>query len=170
MGIAGLRADLRLDPPPNVGSQMMLDPLGRRMQVVRRQVGVAAEPRLPEPVRPHHHRGLLPAPRREPPAATVGHDPTRDRRMIARALAGRPRVLMLDEATSALDNKTQSVVTESVQKLSLTRITIAHRLSTIVAVDRVIVLDRGAVVQDGAFNDLLTSEGLFRELARRQLK
>ena len=90
--------------------------------------------------------------------------------MIARALAGRPRVLMLDEATSALDNKTQSVVTESVQKLSLTRITIAHRLSTIVAVDRVIVLDRGAVVQDGAFNDLLKSEGLFRELARRQLK
>lgn len=94
----------------------------------------------------------------------------RQRLMIARALAGRPRVLMLDEATSALDNKTQSVVTESVQKLSLTRITIAHRLSTIVAVDRVIVLDRGAVVQDGAFNDLLTSEGLFRELARRQLK
>ena len=94
----------------------------------------------------------------------------RQRLMIARALAGKPRILMLDEATSALDNKTQAVVTESVQKLSLTRITIAHRLSTIAGVDRVIVLDQGNVVQDGGFNELLETEGLFRELARRQLK
>jgi NHLM bacteriocin system ABC transporter ATP-binding protein len=93
----------------------------------------------------------------------------RQRLMIARALAGKPRILMMDEATSALDNKTQAIVTESVSRLNLTRITIAHRLSTIASVDRVIVLDHGEVVQDGSFAELMAAPGLFRDLARRQL-
>ncbi|MGD0105567.1 MAG: NHLP bacteriocin export ABC transporter permease/ATPase subunit [Rhodopila sp.] len=93
----------------------------------------------------------------------------RQRLMIARALAGKPRILLMDEATSALDNKTQAIVTESVSRLNLTRITIAHRLSTITSVDRVIVLDQGQVVQDGSFAALMEAPGLFRDLAQRQL-
>jgi ABC-type multidrug transport system fused ATPase/permease subunit len=88
--------------------------------------------------------------------------------MIARALARRPRVLLLDEATSALDNRTQSIVTEAVASLALTRVIIAHRLSTIERVDRVLVLDHGRLVQQGSFADLKTQPGLFQDLARRQ--
>ncbi len=93
----------------------------------------------------------------------------RQRLMIARALARRPRVLLLDEATSALDNRTQSIVTEAVASLALTRIIIAHRLSTIERVDRVLVLNQGRLVQQGSFADLSTTPGLFQDLARRQL-
>ncbi len=92
----------------------------------------------------------------------------RQRLMIARALARRPRVLLLDEATSALDNRTQSIVTEAVASLALTRVIIAHRLSTIERVDRVLVLDHGRLVQQGSFADLKTQPGLFQDLARRQ--
>ncbi len=93
----------------------------------------------------------------------------RQRLMIARALARRPRILLLDEATSALDNKTQAIVTNAVAALGLTRIVIAHRLSTIEMVDRVLVLDRGRLIQSGSFEELASTPGLFRELARRQL-
>jgi NHLM bacteriocin system ABC transporter ATP-binding protein len=93
----------------------------------------------------------------------------RQRLMIARALARRPRILLLDEATSALDNRTQSIVTEAVAGLGLTRIVIAHRLSTIEKVDRVLVLDGGRLVQSGGFDELSARPGLFQDLARRQL-
>ncbi len=93
----------------------------------------------------------------------------RQRLLIARALARRPRLLLLDEATSALDNRTQSVVAEAVSGLGLTRVVVAHRLSTIAMVDRVLVLDRGRLVQQGRFEDLMNQPGLFQELARRQL-
>ena len=93
----------------------------------------------------------------------------RQRLMIARALAIKPRVLLMDEATSALDNRTQAIVTDTVSRLNLTRITIAHRLSSITSVDRVIVLDRGQIVQDGPFQHLMETPGLFRDLALRQL-
>jgi ABC-type multidrug transport system fused ATPase/permease subunit len=77
--------------------------------------------------------------------------------------------LLLDEATSALDNRTQSIVTEAVAGLGLTRIVIAHRLSTIEKVDRVLVLDGGRLVQSGGFDELSARPGLFQDLARRQL-
>ena len=93
----------------------------------------------------------------------------RQRLMIARALARRPRVLLLDEATSALDNRTQSIVTEAVAGLALTRVIIAHRLSTIEKVDRVLVLDQGRLVQQGSFAELSAMPGLFQDLARRQM-
>lgn len=92
----------------------------------------------------------------------------RQRLMIARALGNKPRILLLDEATSALDNQTQSIVTETVAGLGLTRVVIAHRLSTIERVDRVLVIDRGRLVQSGRFEELMNTPGLFQDLARRQ--
>ncbi|WP_198955541.1 ATP-binding cassette domain-containing protein [Frankia sp. CcI49] len=94
----------------------------------------------------------------------------RQRLLIARALVGRPRILFFDEATSALDNRTQEIVTTSTRALAATRVVIAHRLSTIADADLIIVLDRGRVVQQGRYADLIAdSGGMFAELARRQL-
>ncbi len=93
----------------------------------------------------------------------------RQRLMIARALIARPRMVFFDEATSALDNRTQAIVTESMHKLDATRIVIAHRLSTIMHADRIVVMDRGRVVQAGSFDELMASDGMFRQLASRQI-
>jgi NHLM bacteriocin system ABC transporter ATP-binding protein len=90
------------------------------------------------------------------------------RLLIARALASRPAVLLLDEATSHLDDITQRHVTESIARLGVTRIVVAHRLSTIVAADRILVLDHGSIVQQGTFDELMSSDGLFADLAHRQ--
>jgi ABC-type bacteriocin/lantibiotic exporter with double-glycine peptidase domain len=89
--------------------------------------------------------------------------------MIARALVHRPRLLLFDEATSALDNRTQSIVSDALAELAVTRIVIAHRLSTVQGADRIIVIDGGAVVQSGRFETLSQEPGLFADLARRQL-
>jgi ATP-binding cassette subfamily C protein len=93
----------------------------------------------------------------------------RQRLFIARALALKPRILLLDEATSALDNRTQALVTESLNSLQVTRIVIAHRLSTIRSADRIYVFEAGQVVQQGRFEELINSEGLFARLMQRQL-
>jgi NHLM bacteriocin system ABC transporter ATP-binding protein len=93
----------------------------------------------------------------------------RQRLLIARALAPQPQILLLDEATSALDNRTQALVSDSLDALRVTRIVIAHRLSTIRHADRIVVLDRGRVVQSGRFSELLAAGGAFGELARRQM-
>jgi ABC-type bacteriocin/lantibiotic exporter with double-glycine peptidase domain len=93
----------------------------------------------------------------------------RQRLLIARALVRRPRILLFDEATSALDNRTQDVVSTTLAALPATRVVIAHRLSTIAHADRVLVLDRGRLVQSGTYAELLASPGLFATLARRQL-
>ena len=93
----------------------------------------------------------------------------RQRLLIARALAGSPRMLVLDEATSALDNITQGIVVEFLESLRLTRIVIAHRLSTIKAADRIIVLVGGRVAQEGTYEELLSAPGHFKELAERQM-
>lgn len=92
----------------------------------------------------------------------------RQRLMIARAIAPRPRILMLDEATSALDNLTQKTVSDSLDSLKCTRIVIAHRLSTIRQCDRIIVLDQGRIVEDGTYDELLAAGGAFAELVARQ--
>ncbi len=92
----------------------------------------------------------------------------RQRLMIARAIAPQPKVLMFDEATSALDNITQKQVSESLSKLKSTRIVIAHRLSTIRECDRIIVLDKGKIIEDGKYEDLIQQNGYFAELVRRQ--
>ena len=70
----------------------------------------------------------------------------RQRLMIARAVAPKPKILMFDEATSALDNLTQKKVSESLDHLKCTRIVIAHRLSTIRQCDRIVVLNQGHII------------------------
>jgi len=92
----------------------------------------------------------------------------RQRILIARALASKPAILIFDEATSALDNKSQAVVTKSIDKLHVTRIVIAHRLSTIRNCDRIIVMDGGNIVESGTFDELATGGGLFSTLVKRQ--
>ena len=92
----------------------------------------------------------------------------RQRLMIARAVAPKPRILMFDEATSALDNLTQKKVSESLDKLKCTRIVIAHRLSTIKQCDRIIVLDKGKIVEDGKYEELIALNGFFAELVAKQ--
>ncbi len=93
----------------------------------------------------------------------------RQRLMIARAVAHRPRILLFDEATSALDNRTQAIVSESLQTLKATRIVVAHRLSTVINADCIYVLDAGRIVQHGRYEELLRQGGLFTELVKRQM-
>jgi ABC-type bacteriocin/lantibiotic exporter with double-glycine peptidase domain len=93
----------------------------------------------------------------------------RQRLMIARALALKPQLLLFDEATSALDNRTQAIVTDSLDQLGVTRIVIAHRLSTIRSADRIYVIQAGRVMQEGKFEELVEQPGLFSQLAARQL-
>ncbi|MBI4983897.1 MAG: ATP-binding cassette domain-containing protein, partial [Rhodocyclales bacterium] len=93
----------------------------------------------------------------------------RQRILIARAIVAKPRILYFDEATSALDNRTQTVVSESLERLKATRIVIAHRLSTVVKADRILVMKDGRLVQSGRYDELLEQPGLFAELARRQI-
>ncbi|MEX0274166.1 MAG: NHLP bacteriocin export ABC transporter permease/ATPase subunit, partial [Flavobacteriaceae bacterium] len=93
----------------------------------------------------------------------------RQRLMIARAIVHKPRLLFMDEATSALDNKTQHIVSESLDNLQATRIVIAHRLSTIVNADRIYVLDKGSIVESGTYHELMQKNGLFTKLAKRQI-
>jgi NHLM bacteriocin system ABC transporter ATP-binding protein len=93
----------------------------------------------------------------------------RQRLMIARAVVRKPRILIFDEATSALDNRTQEIVSRAMEQMQATRISIAHRLSTVIKADRIFVLDNGRIVQCGTFDELINQEGLFAELARRQL-
>ncbi len=92
----------------------------------------------------------------------------RQRLMIARAIAPKPKVLMFDEATSALDNLTQKTVSESLDSLKCTRIVIAHRLSTIKQCDRILVLDKGKIIEDGTYEKLIQRGGFFAELVARQ--
>jgi len=92
----------------------------------------------------------------------------RQRLMIARGLIGRPRILLFDEATSALDNRAQALVMQSLDRLSATRIVVAHRLSTVEHADRIFVLERGRLVEQGTHAELIAGNGPFSRLARRQ--
>lgn len=101
--------------------------------------------------------------------ATTFSGGQRQRLLIARAIVHKPRILLFDEATSALDNRTQDVVSRSLERLKATRIVVAHRLSTIVGADRIYVLDQGRVEESGSYDELLETDGLFRRLAERQM-
>ncbi len=92
----------------------------------------------------------------------------KQRLMIARAVAPKPKILMFDEATSALDNLTQKKVSESLDSLKCTRIVIAHRLSTVRHCDRILVLDGGHIIEDGTYDELLAKKGFFADLVERQ--
>lgn len=92
----------------------------------------------------------------------------KQRLMIARAVAAKPRILLLDEATSALDNITQKHVSDALSGLHSTRIVIAHRLSTVRECDRIIVLDGGRIAEDGTYDELISRSGIFSDLVARQ--
>lgn len=92
----------------------------------------------------------------------------KQRLLIARAVAAKPRILMFDEATSALDNITQKKVSEALDSLQCTRIVIAHRLSTIRHCDRIMVLEDGKIVEDGSYEELLNLGGRFADLVERR--
>ena len=92
----------------------------------------------------------------------------RQRLLIARAIAPKPKILIFDEATSALDNITQRKVSEALDKMKCTRIVIAHRLSTIKRCDRILVIDGGKIAEDGTYDELIAKNGLFAELVSRQ--
>lgn len=92
----------------------------------------------------------------------------RQRLMIARAIAPKPKILMFDEATSALDNLTQKTVSDSLDKLKCTRIVIAHRLSTIRHCDRILYLEKGKILEDGTYEELIAKGGKFAQLVERQ--
>ncbi len=92
----------------------------------------------------------------------------RQRLMIARAIAPKPKILIFDEATSALDNITQRKVSEALDRMKCTRIVIAHRLSTIRRCDRILVIDGGRIAEDGTYEELIARNGLFADLVSRQ--
>ena len=89
--------------------------------------------------------------------------------LLARAVARRPRIMIMDEATSALDNETQEIVSESLDRLGVTRLVVAHRLSTIRNADRILVIVQGVVAESGTFESLMSEGGIFADLVRRQL-
>ena len=92
----------------------------------------------------------------------------KQRLLIARAIAARPRILMFDEATSALDSLAQKRISDALSKLQCTRVVIAHRLSTIRQCDRIVVLENGRIIEDGTYAELLEKRGFFAELVKRQ--
>ena len=93
----------------------------------------------------------------------------KQRILIARALISKPDILFFDEATSALDNISQKAVSDNLDELMCTRVVIAHRLSTIRHCDRIIVLDKGKIAEEGTFEELMENKGLFYEMSLRQL-
>jgi len=95
----------------------------------------------------------------------------RQRIAIARAILKDPRLLILDEATSALDNHSEALVQEALERLMAgrTTIVIAHRLTTVERADKIIVLDRGRVVEEGTHAGLLAHGGLYQRLYTRDL-
>ena len=93
----------------------------------------------------------------------------KQRILIARALISKPQIIFFDEATSALDNISQKQVSENLDTLHCTRVVIAQRLSTIRHCDRIIVLNKGKIAEQGTYEELMEKKGLFYEMSLRQL-
>lgn len=89
--------------------------------------------------------------------------------MSARAIIQRPRILLFAEATSALDNRTQEMVTRSLDEIRATRVVIAHRLTTVMNANQILVFDSGRLVQKGRYRELIDVPGVFQDLAKGQL-
>ena len=85
--------------------------------------------------------------------------------LIARALIGKPRVLILDEATSALDTISQDRILASIAGMKITRIITTHRMSTVINADRIYILDNGGIRDAGTYRELMNRSGFFRMLA-----
>lgn len=83
-----------------------------------------------------------------------------------------PKILVLDEATSSVDSETEELIQKAIEKLmsGRTAIVIAHRLSTIQEADKILVLDKGEIVESGSHMSLLEKEGLYANLHRMQYK
>ena len=96
----------------------------------------------------------------------------RQRIAIARAILKDPAVLVLDEATSSLDNESERLIEDAMERLleGRTTIIIAHRLSTVRRADRILVLDAGRIVEEGAHADLLARGGLYARLHQKQFR
>lgn len=94
----------------------------------------------------------------------------RQRIAIARAILKDAPILVLDEATSALDSESEALIQKSLETLmkNRTSIVIAHRLSTIAKLDRIIVMKRGRIIEDGTHNELLKKNGTYAQLWQRQ--
>jgi len=94
----------------------------------------------------------------------------RQRIAIARAILAEPEILVFDEATSSLDTASERDVQVALDEISLgkTVISIAHRLSTVAGVDKIIVIDKGCIVQQGAHQELLRREGTYKRLVQLQ--
>ncbi len=97
----------------------------------------------------------------------------KQRLSIARALLRRPHLLVFDEATSSLDSLTEQDVSRTIREVALDRrvmtVLIAHRLSTVMHADRIYVLERGHVVEQGRHEDLLSAKGLYYAMWRQQV-
>ena len=94
----------------------------------------------------------------------------RQRMSIARAVAKEPPILILDEATSALDTESEKMVQDALERVmkNRTSIVIAHRLSTIQNADKIVVLDRGEIAEQGTHNELLAKDGIYKKLVDLQ--
>lgn len=91
---------------------------------------------------------------------------------IARALVRKPRILLLDEATSALDNRSEAVVQEALDSAAASRdctvLMIAHRLTTVRNADKIIVMAKGQMVEEGSHDELMRAQGHYYRLVMKQ--